>query len=151
MRGSPSEFCTQPGPFGAFPHCQGSGNQPECWEKPILCELHRIWDKIQLCSGKDHILAIHKTHKKPNHKYLHPCLLEPKPLAGARGSPGPDLCEDRGCHSHLAPTPSRSRKQSHHTQDDQAATLNTDNSRNEPWEMQSHKSASYTPHRKYRL
>lgn len=82
-RGSPSEFCTQPGPFCAFPHCRGSGNQPECWEKPILCEIHRIWDKIQLCSGKDHILAIHKTHKKPNHKYLHPCLREPKPLAVA--------------------------------------------------------------------
>lgn len=63
-----SEFC-------AFPQRWGAGNQPGCCEEPILCEIHRIWDTIQLFSRKGHILAIHKTHKKPNHKYFHVCLL----------------------------------------------------------------------------
>lgn len=69
-------------------HSEGrSGNQPECCENLILCEIHRIWDKIQLFSRKGHTLAIHKTHKKPNHKYLHPCLLEPKPWQWLEAAP----------------------------------------------------------------
>lgn len=86
-RGSPDEFCAQRGPFCTFPQCRGSGNQPECCENPIQCEIHRIGDKIQLFSRKGHTLAIHKTHKKPNHKYLHPCLLEPKPWQWLEAAP----------------------------------------------------------------